>query len=427
MSPAFVRLPLLSTLIGALLPAAAGAQLSARPFVSGLDRPLAMAPCPGQSDTFLVAEQAGLVRVVVSGAVRDQPFVDLRDVIASGGERGLLGLACAPDFATSGRVFLNFTNAAGHTVVTRMRRSTADPLRADPASRFDFVWPGGERQIRQPFSNHNGGHLAFGADGYLYVGLGDGGSANDPMHLAQNPQSLLGKMLRLDVSVADSHPTGYVVPSDNPFVGRPEVRAEIWAFGLRNPWRWSFDDPRLGGTGALIIADVGQAAREEIDFEPAGRGGRNYGWPNREGSRPHVTSHPPFSEPLVDPVFEYGREAGRSITGGYVYRGLALGASYRGRYFFGDFVSSRIWSVRLRVDPVTGAGAAEDLVDHTAELGAAAEQPAGFAVDRQGELYVLTYGGTIYRLAGPADHPPEPPPAPERPFRNGPVGAARPR
>ncbi len=424
-----LRIVALAVTLAALATGQASAQLSATPFAAGLNQPLAMVPYPGRAETFLVVEQSGRIRVIVAGTVRDVPFLDLRDQVAAGGEQGLLGLALAPDFDDSGRLFVNFTNRAGHTVVARFVVSGSDPLRADPATRFDLVWPDGERVIRQPFSNHNGGQIAFGPDGYLYIGMGDGGSGNDPRHNAQNPQSLLGKMLRIDVDVPDAHPRGYQVPADNPFAGRGDVLGEIWSFGLRNPWRWSFDAPGLGGSGAMLIADVGQNAREEINYEPRGAGGRNYGWRNREGTRPNVTDQPPFFEPLVDPIHEYGRDSGQSITGGYVYRGRALGATYRGRYFFGDFARSRVWSLRL----VTGPGGtvrAEDVVDHSAELGEAASRPASFAIDERGELYVLGYGGTIYRLVNLAE--PEPPgddpgSAPSRPFRGAPVGTARPR
>ena len=179
------------------------------------------------------------------------------------------------------------------------------------------------------------------------------GASNDPDHNAQNPGTLLGKMLRIDVSVGDGDPQGYNVPVDNPFRGQPGYLPEIWSIGWRNPWRWSFDDPSLGGTGALVVGDVGQGAREEIDYEPAGRGGRNYGWRNREGTldtniQPNL---PPAFPPLTDPIFDYGRSAGQSVTGGFVYRGTALGANYRGRYFFADFVAGRVWSLALSIAP----------------------------------------------------------------------------
>lgn len=415
-------------LVMCLLPAMpAGAQLVAVPVATGLDRPLGLAAYPGQAGTFLVIEQAGRVRVLRNGAIENRDFLDLRGEIASGGEQGLLGMAFAPDFPSSRRVFFSFTNRSGDSVIARFRASADASLTAEPGSRFDLRWSDGRRSIAQPFTNHNGGHMAFGTDGLLYVGLGDGGSGNDPDHRAQDPRSLLGKMLRIDVSVADGHETGYRVPPDNPFVSRPGVLPEIWAFGLRNPWRWSFDDVRRGGTGAMVVADVGQGAWEEIDYEPANRGGRNYGWRNREGAHDNIASPPPFPLPLVDPIWEYARDAGRSITGGYVYRGAALGAAFRGRYFFADFVSNRVWSLALTVDASTREARAGALLDHTAELGAAAASVTSFALDAAGELYVITYGGTIFRLAtsGAPDPPPPSAGASTRPHTGPSVGRAQ--
>ena len=382
------------------------AQLRADSVVTGLSQPVAFVQDPSDSTVQLIVEQNGRVRALKNGVLQATDYLDLRSVVRNAGEQGLLGLAFAPNYAASGRVFVNFVNLAGHTVIARFTRSGADPLRADPASRFDFLWPGGQRFIAQPFPNHKGGNLAFGPDGFLYIGMGDGGSGNDPGHLAQNPGSLLGKMLRVDASVPDSDPEGYNIPPGNPFVGQAGVLPEIWSLGLRNPWRWSFDTPARGGTGALVIGDVGQNAFEEIDYEPAGRGGRNYGWRNREGAHNNVTSLPPFSLPLVDPIFEYGRSAGGSVTGGFVYRGFALGASYRGRYFFGDFVSSRIWSIQLNVNGATGEATSSDLREHTAEFGAAADSPASFGVDALGELYIVSYSGSVHRIASTTPAPP---------------------
>ena len=200
-------------------------------------------------------------------------FLDLRSAVLCCGEQGLLSLVFPPDAATSNRFYVNFTSKPdGNTVVARFTRS-GDPLVADPTSRFDLVWPDGQAFIEQPFGNHNGGHMAFGPDGFLYIGLGDGGSGNDPGHRAQNPQSLLGKILRIDVNVPDANTKGYVVPASNPFVDHLPITAltEIWAFGMRNPWRFTFDDVTRGGTGALVIGDVGQDNWEEIDYEPAAR------------------------------------------------------------------------------------------------------------------------------------------------------------
>jgi glucose/arabinose dehydrogenase len=397
----------------------ADAQLRATPVAEGLDRPLGFVQHPTEATVQLILEQSGRVRVLRNGTLQATDFLDLRSQTAAGGERGLLGLAFAPDYAASGRVFVCFTNLSGHSVVARFLRSATDPLRLDPASRFDLEWPDGQRVITQPFSNHNGGHLAFGPDGLLYLGMGDGGSANDPDHHAQDPLSLLGKMLRLDVSVPASNSRGYAIPPTNPFVGRAGVLPEIWAFGLRNPWRWSFDDVRLGGTGAMVIGDVGQGAWEEVDYEPRAAGGRNYGWRNREGAHDNVTSLPPFAGSLIDPIFEYPRTTGRSVTGGHVYRGQALGASFVGRYFFGDFVTSRIWSIRLTVNPATREAAASDPVEHTAELGSGAVAPSSFGVDTSGEIYVVSYEGRVYRIDPPPGQTPAPSPSPTSPATGG--------
>jgi glucose/arabinose dehydrogenase len=364
-------------------------ELRAQLYASGFSAPIAFVQDPSDPTLQFVVEQGGRIRAVRGGTVLAPDFLDLRASVLSGGERGLLGMAFAPDYVASGRFYVNFTNTLGHTVIARFRRSS-DPAVADPGSRFDLRWGAVQQPfIVQPFSNHNGGHLAFGADGYLYIGLGDGGSGDDPDHLAQTPGTLLGKMLRIDVNVPDSHPAGYVIPADNPFItGAGGTLPEIWSFGLRNPWRYSFDP----GTGAMLIGDVGQNAWEEINYEPAGRGGRNYGWRNREGAHDHVTSRPPAFLPLTDPIHEYDHSLGRSVTGGHVYRGSALGSAYVGRYFFGDFVRSRVWSVGLTIG-ANGEATASARTEHTAELGGTTElaNVASFGVDASGELYVVSY------------------------------------
>jgi glucose/arabinose dehydrogenase len=353
--------------------------------------------------------RAGKVRILQNGALLATNLLDLGDLIAPGEEVGLLGLAFAPDYATSGRLFVNFLNPEGNTVIARFRRSDNDPLAVDPDSRFDLVWPGSLPYIVQPVGQHNGGNIQFGPDGALYIGMGDGGGAGaaDPNHLAQNPMSLLGKMLRIDVNVSDDDPEGYDVPADNPFVGVEGVLGEIWSLGLRNPWRWSFDDVTHGGTGALLLADVGEGDYEEVNFQPAGRGGLNYGWRNREGAHDFNQTEPPFSA-LTDPFFEYDHTQGHSITGGYIYRGSLLPESLRATYFFGDFIRSRVWSLQLNVDPNTGEATAGALVEHTLELGDAASFPSSFGTDANGELYIVNYvNGTVYRLIeGPALPPP---------------------
>jgi glucose/arabinose dehydrogenase len=388
--------------------AEAHAQIGARVHASGFVRPIAAVQDPVNRNVQFVVQQDGHVRAIRDGVTQTADFLDLSREVLSGGERGLLGLAFAPQSGGE-RFFVNFTNASGHTVVARFRRAPG-ALTADPASRFDLRWggPGGAAVIVQPFSNHNGGNLAFGPDGHLYIGMGDGGSGNDPDHRAQNPQELLGKMLRIDVNVADSHPAGYQIPGDNPFAaggGPAAARPEIWSFGLRNPWRYSFDDPGRGGTGALVLGDVGQSRFEEINYEPRGRGGRNYGWRNREGAHDNVTTLPPAYLPLIDPIFEYGRSAGQSVTGGFVYRGQALPASYRGRYFFADFVSGRVWSLALAVDAATGEATASGLIDHTPELGSLGNVSA-FGVDADGELLVVSYSrGAVFKVVGPPPAP----------------------
>ena len=384
------RLCLCLTLLNCALPASA--QMRTQVVAQGLSNPVAFVADPSDGATFYVVEQRGTIRTVRNGAVSQAMFLDLRSSISSGGERGLLGMAFAPDAAESRRFFVNFTNTDGHTVVARFTRRSDGQV--DPASRFDLQWPDGRRFIEQPFSNHNGGHLAFGPDGYLYIGLGDGGSGGDPMHLAQNPNSLLGKMLRIDVNVPDSDPRGYRIPEDNPFVDREPIPAlgEIWAFGLRNPWRYSFDDWTRGGTGALIIADVGQTAREEVNWEPRGMGGRNYGWRLREGRQGYDTRQPAAYGPLTEPIFDYPRSDGQSITGGYVYRGRALDPMFNGRYFFADYVAGRVYSIGLHLDARQEAAAADHL-ELTQLLGGNSELGliSSFGVDADGELYIVSY------------------------------------
>jgi len=378
--------------------------LRARLHASGFTSPVGFVQDPTDRTVQFVIEQQGRVRVVQNGVLLPTSFLDVQNAVAFGGERGLLGLAFAPDYATSGRFFVNFTNTAGDTVVARFVRS-GNPLVADPSSRFDLRWggAGGPAFIAQPFANHNGGDLVFGPDGFLYIGLGDGGSGNDPGNRAQTPSEWLGKMLRIDVNVPDANPSGYQVPSTNPFLsgGPVGTRPEIWSFGLRNPWRYSFDDPAHGGTGALIIADVGQNNWEEVDYEPPNRGGRNYGWRYREGAHDNVTSIPPAFQPLVDPVHEYDHNTGVAIMGGFVYRGHALGPAYHGRYFFAD-LSGRVWSIAFTIDQA-GEAHASNLIEHTAALGGSQLGTiTSFGVDADGELYIVSYGtGKIFKVLGP--------------------------
>jgi len=376
-------------------------------YAGGFAAPLNIVQDPTNRSVQFVVEQAGRIRAIRAGAVVPGEFLNLSNTIRSGGEQGLLGLAFAPDYASSGRFYVNFTNRDGHTVIARFRRSS-DPFVADPASRFDLKL-GGNPLVFQPFANHNGGNLTFGPDGFLYIGLGDGGASNDPAHRAQNPGEFLGKMLRIDVNVPDSDNLGYRVPADNPFVssGPAGTRPEIWDFGLRNPWRYTFDDPTLGGTGALVIGDVGQDQWEEVDYEPPRKGGRNYGWRNREGAHNNVTALPPAFQPLIEPIHEYDHRAGGSITGGYIYRGRALGAAFQGRYFFGDFITGRLWSLALSID-AAGEARASDVREMNAELGVGPVSVSSFGVDAVGELFIVNYGGTILRVVGAPMAPPAP-------------------
>ena len=395
-------------------PSIALAQLRAEHVLTSSGTPIAFVADPVVPGVAYIVHQQGYVELTIDGSLHPSYFMDLRSVTRSGGERGLLGMAFPPDAAASGYVFCNFTDLDGHTVVARFDRTFSEPFRVLPESRLDFKWSTGDRVIRQPFENHNGGHLAFGPDGYLYIGLGDGGNGNDPQNNAQNPRSLLGKMLRVDVNVPADDQNGFRVPADNPFLDGVPIAAlpEIWSFGWRNPWRYSFDDFGEGATGALITGDVGQNAREEIDYEPPGAGGRNYGWRMREGkiSTPGVPQTTPAYLPLSEPLHDYPRPDGFAVTGGYVYRGSALPGMYRGRYFFADYVASRVWSMGLALNPVTGEATPIDLIEHTDELGGPRQLGGvtSFGRDLAGELYVTTFSGQVLRIA-PGAEVPKPP------------------
>jgi glucose/arabinose dehydrogenase len=397
-----MRYCILGTLAAAalvVLPSAVHAQtLRGELVAQGLTFPVAFVQDPSMSNVQFIVEQGGRIRTLVNGQYAPD-FLNLTGIVLLGSESGLLGLAFAPDYAASGRFYVNFTrHSDNHTVIARFNRSAGNPLVADPASRFDLVWPGGLAYIEQPFSNHNGGNLMFGPDGYLYIGMGDGGEADDPDHRAQSPRTLLGKMLRIDVNVDNNDPEGYDIPPNNPFLSDPNVLPEIWSFGLRNPWRWSFDDGP-GGTGALVLGDVGQGQREEVNYEPAGAGGRNYGWRNKEGSLPYIADPPPYNfMALRDPIHEYDRSVGNVITGGVVYRGINLGAAFQGRYFFADFGSSRVWSLGLTLD-LNGEATVSSVIEHTATLSVVAENVSSFGVDANGEVHLVNYlAGTVHRL-----------------------------
>ena len=348
--------------------------LGVRTVVSGLDRPLFLTAPAGDARLFVV-EQPGRIRIVSGGQLVATPFLDLTDRVSAGGERGLLGLAFHPNYAQNGFFYVNYTDRAGDTRVERYRVS-ADRDRADPASASLVI------TVNQPYANHNGGMVLFGPDGMLYVPMGDGGSGGDPQGHGQNTGSLLGKLLRLDVDRAPSG-AGYAVPSDNPFPASAgsSRRAEIWAYGLRNPWRIAFDAP----ASRLYIADVGQGRREEIHAVGAREAGVNYGWNRMEGSECFNASSCDRTG-LALPVAEYGRDDGCSITGGYVYRGKI--EAIRGHYFYSDYCQGWLKSIRLADDGTV----AERRTWDVGSLGSV----MSFGVDASGELYVLSANGRVY-------------------------------
>jgi len=378
------------------LPAAAQpgpplAQLGLEPVVGGLDSPVAVTHAG--DDRLFVTLQDGRIVIVRNGQVLPLPFLDISTRVLSGGERGLFSVAFHPRYAENGRFFVFYTDLEGDTVVSRFEVS-ADPDVARGGSETVLL------RVEQPFPNHNGGQLAFGPDGYLYAGFGDGGSSFDPQCNAQELDTLLGKVLRLDVDAGSGQPPFYGIPPDNPFVTVPPgvvARPEIWALGLRNPWRFSFDRLR----GDLWIGDVGQNAREEIDRQPArSRGGENYGWKAMEGSL--CTGRDDGCGPLaacpspdyVLPVLEYPNGADCAVMGGVVYRGGAI-ARLGGTYLFGDFCSGKVWAA---ADAEAAAPTAVLVPQLTSPLLTA------FGEDAAGEVY-LTAGSVLYRLIGPAPGP----------------------
>jgi glucose/arabinose dehydrogenase len=359
-------------------------QVTLRQVASGFTRPLYVTHAGDDSGRLFVVQQAGVISVLQDGATLSEPFLDIRDRVGSrGNEQGLLGLAFHPDWPTVNAFFVNYTNRSGDTVVGRYRVSD-DPNRADPNSEVRIL------ELDQPAANHNGGNLVFGPDGYLYIGTGDGGGAGDQFGNGQNRRTLLGKMLRIDVNSGQP----YGIPPDKPFVGTTSTAPEIWAIGLRNPWRYTFDR----ATGDLYIGDVGQNAWEEIDFQSASSaGGENYGWPLMEGA--HCYNAPRCNEQgLVLPVAEYSHSLGCSVTGGYVYRGQ-LFPSLTGIYFYADYCSGRIW--KLTRDG-QGNWVSTEVLDSN-------EQISSFGEDEEGEVYLTGLSsGRVLQLVGP-DQPGPPP------------------
>lgn len=341
---------------------------------SGFAQPLLVTNAGDGSGRLFIVGQTGTIHVIENGQVLAAPFLDISSRVGStGNEQGLLGLAFHPDFAENGYFYLNYTNQSGNTMVARFSTS-ADPNLADPDSETTLL------QVSQPYANHNGGHLEFGPDGYLYIGLGDGGSGGDPGGNGQNTNTLLGALLRIDVDGGDP----YGIPADNPFVNGGGA-AEIWAYGLRNPWRYSFD--RL--TGDLYVADVGQNQWEEVNFLPGGvAGGANFGWNYYEATHAYQGT-PPNGANLIAPVAEYDHGSGCSITGGLVYRGAALPA-WNGVYFYGDFCSGTVWGL---VQDADGQWQSETIYNLGINI-------TSFGMDENGEIYVLDRNGNLYQLRG---------------------------
>lgn len=323
----------------------------------GLARPLYVTAPAGDPRLFVV-EQGGRVRIIKGGRVLPRPYIDLSDRISSGGERGLLSIAFHPAYARNGFFFVNYTNRHGDTRVERYQ-VTRDPDVADPASAKLVL------AVDQPYVNHNGGHVLFGPDGHLYVGMGDGGAGGDPHGNGQNPRALLGKLLRIDVDA-------------------PDPRPQIWAIGLRNPWRFAFDPP----SGLLFIADVGQDKWEEVDVAPLARRGLNYGWNIMEGKHEYARRGRSTAG-LVAPIVEYGHGDGCSITGGFVYRGRAM-PDLDGTYFFSDYCNGWIRSFRVR------DGRA---LERREWRGLDAGSVTSFGLDSAGELYLTNMNGAVYRFA----------------------------
>jgi glucose/arabinose dehydrogenase len=352
-------------------------QLTAVRIASGLSSPLDVQAVAGDRTRLFVVEQVGRIRVIRGGALLSAPFLDIASRISSGGERGLLGLAFHPAYAQNGRFFVNYTDPNGNTRISEFH-ATPGTDTADPASERQILF------VTQPFANHNGGGLAFGNDGMLYIGLGDGGSGGDPLGNGQSLGTPLGKMLRIDVDRG----APFAVPPDNPFVGNAAAIPAIWAYGLRNPWRFAFDR----ATGDLYIGDVGQNALEEVDVGLAARrGGENYGWNIMEGSRCFRPSSGCPTAGLTLPVLDYGRGEGCSITGGVVYRGCRM-PGYHGTYFYGDYCTAMIRSFRLV------NGQALDQRDWTAALGRGIGNISSFGVDADGEVHIVDHGGSVYRV-----------------------------
>ena len=351
------------------------ADISLEPLTTDLSQPTAITNAGDGSGRLFVTQKEGQLAIIQDGEVLSQPFLDLSDKVSTNSERGLLDVAFHPNYAENGRFFVHYSDRNGDTVIAEYSVSD-DPNVADSDSERVLLTQA------QPYPNHNGGELAFGLDGYLYIGLGDGGSGGDPQGNGQNLSTLLGKILRIDVNSGDP----YGIPDDNPFMNTENARPEIWAYGLRNPWRFSFDRE----TGDLFIGDVGQNAYEEVDFQAAdSASGVNYGWKPTEGAHCYVSGCD-LSEYTL-PILEYSHASGEgsSITGGYRYRGESV-PSLQGVYLFGDFGSGNLWGA---TQGENGDWSSDKLLETGQNL-------VAFGEDEAGEVYVADFSGALYRIMG---------------------------
>ena len=374
------------------------ADIGVQKIAGGFDKPVYVTPMPNHNDEILVFEQKGIIRLVKNGKITKSPFLDISDRVHRpmfpGDEMGFLGFAFDPNFVDNGFIYVHYDDKDDNTIISKF---TMDGKFPDRSTEKNIL------TLAQPYSNHNGGTITFGKDGYLYIGLGDGGSSGDPEKRAQDLTNLFGTILRIDVHTDKP----YVVPKDNPFTYYRKFKDEIWAYGLRNPWRFSFD----ALTGDMIIGDVGQYLWEEINIEySGGKGGLNYGWNIVEGNHCYPEDSKCEVDGFVMPAFEYPNNAnyaktlfgikqpdmdGCSITGGYVYRGNNIPDLY-GRYIFGDYCTGKIWSILIK----NGIGG--NLIDHTKSImesmGKKEFYLSSFGQDNKNELFIIDYNGTIYQL-----------------------------
>jgi hypothetical protein len=365
------RIALASIMVALVPPAALAQTIGVEAVAQGFEAPVYVASPPGD-DRLFVVDQPGRIWIVADGAVLETPFLDIASSVRYGGERGLLGLAFHPDYASNGRLFVNYTNGAGDTRVVEFRVSS-DANRADGATAREIIG------FAQPAGNHNGGWLGFGPDGYLYISTGDGGGGGDTFGTGQNPDSLLAKMLRIDIDNGDP----YAIPPGNPWANGGGV-PEAFLWGLRNPWRASFDG------NDMFIGDVGQGAWEEIDvIDITAEAGANLGWSVMEGTHCFGANNCD-TDGLILPVYEYSHEIGCSVAGGYVYRGSAIPA-LNGHYVFGDYCAGFVLSFRLQ------NGQATDITDWTSAVGDIG-RILSFGTDDAGEIYITSSNGRVYKI-----------------------------